>query len=125
MAPALKATVISGRYKDQIVRITNISLNESGKQFAACFLKTGERANIPVTDLEIIQEKPEPESEVKHAKTSSMPFVSGSIGSRTMAQTKNMQKNKVELKKKSICQKCGAEYIPGHVSMCEDCAAEA
>lgn len=122
MAPALKATVISGRYKDQIVRITNISINDSGKQFAACFLKTGERANILVSDLQIIEEKPEPESPKKFAQTSSMPFVSGSIGSRTMAQTKNMQKNKIDVNKKvSICSKCGEEYTPGHVSICEVC----
>jgi hypothetical protein len=67
MAPALKATVISGRYKDQIVRITNISTNDTGKQFAACFLKTDERANILVFELQIIEEKPETVSPKKFA----------------------------------------------------------
>ena len=96
MSKVIKATVTSGRYKGEIVRVTNISLDESGQQKAACFLMSGQRANIPVKDLEVIEEKPAA-PEVPRAK-SSMPFVSGSTGSRTMTQTKNMQKPKIRNK---------------------------
>ena len=94
MSKVIKATVINGRYKGETVRITNISLDGSGRQNAACFfLASGERANIPVNDLSVIED-PAPLPETKRAK-SSMPFVSGSTGSRTMTQTKNMQKPKI------------------------------
>ena len=89
MSKVIKANVINGRYKGEVVRVTNVSTDELGRRNAACFLANGNRANIPVTDLEVIEEKPEPH--IERAK-SSMPFVSGSIGSRTMNQTKNMQK---------------------------------
>lgn len=96
MSKVIKANVINGRYKGEIVRITNISVDGSGKQNAACFLANGQRANIPVTDLEVIEAKAvEPES--PRAK-SSMPFVSGSMGSRTMTQAKNMQKPNIRNK---------------------------
>jgi len=96
MSKVIKAAVIGGRYKGESVRVTNISVDEAGRQNAACFLANGQRANIPVTDLSIIEEEPEkPES--KRAK-SSMPFVSGSTGSRSMTQTKNMQKPKIRNK---------------------------
>jgi hypothetical protein len=96
MSKVIKATVMHGRYKGEIVRVTNISLDESGQQKAACFLMSGQRANIPVKDLEMIEEKPAA-PEVPRAK-SSMPFVSGSTGSRTMTQTRNMQKPKIRNK---------------------------
>jgi len=89
MSKVIKANVISGRYKGEVVRVTNVSADELGRKNAACFLANGQRANMPVTDLKVIEEKPEPE--VVRAK-SSMPFISGSTGSRTMNQTKNMQK---------------------------------
>ena len=87
MSKVIKANVINGRYKGEIVRVTNISGDGTGKQNAACFLANGQRANIPVSDLEVVEEKPG-EPEEKRAKLS-MPFVSGSTGSRTMTQTKN------------------------------------
>jgi hypothetical protein len=96
MSKVIKATVVNGRYKGEIVRVTNISIDGSGRQNAACFLANGQRANIPVADLTIIEEKPE-NPEVPRAK-SSMPFVSGSTGSRTMTQTKNMQKPNIRNK---------------------------
>lgn len=96
MSKVIKANVINGRYKGEVVRITNISVDGTGKQNAACFLANGQRANIPVTDLEVIEEKPV-EPEAPRAKTS-MPFVSGSMGSRTMTQAKNMQKPKIRNK---------------------------
>lgn len=89
MSKVIKANVISGRYKGEVVRVTNVSTDELGRRNAACFLANGNRANIPVTDLEVIT--PEPEVHVERAK-SSMPFVSGSTGSRAMNQSKNMQK---------------------------------
>jgi len=89
MSKVIKANVIGGRYKGEIVRVTNVSTDELGRRNAACFLANGNRANIPVTDLEVIVDEPEPH--VERAK-SSMSFVSGSTGSRTMNQTKNMQK---------------------------------
>ncbi|MBA2405255.1 MAG: hypothetical protein H0V66_10830 [Bdellovibrionales bacterium] len=96
MSKVIKANVISGRYKGEVVRVTNISVDEAGRQNAACFLASGQRANIPVVDLSVIEEKA-PEPETPRAKTS-MPFVSGSTGSRTMTQTKNMQKPKIRNK---------------------------
>jgi hypothetical protein len=87
MSKVIKANVINGRYKGEIVRVTNISVDGTGKQNAACFLANGQRANIPVSDLEVVEEKPG-EPEEKRAKLS-MPFVSGSTGSRTMTQKKN------------------------------------
>ena len=96
MSKVIKATVVNGRYKGEIVRITNISIDGSGRQNAACFLTNGQRANIPVIDLTIIEEKLEA-PDAPRAK-SSMPFVSGSTGSRTMTQTKNMQKPNIRNK---------------------------
>ena len=96
MSKVIKATVIKGRYKDEVVRVTNISTDEMGRQNAAVFLANGQRANIPMSDLAVIEEKP-PEPEAPRAK-SSMPFVSGSTGSRTMTQTKNMEKPKIRNK---------------------------
>ena len=96
MSKVIKATVVSGRYKGETVRVTNISVDGSGRQNAACFLANGQRANIPVIDLTTIEDKPGA-PEVPRAK-SSMPFVSGSIGSRTMNQTKNMQKPNIRKK---------------------------
>lgn len=93
MSKVIKATVINGRYQGETVRVTNISLDGSGRQNAACFLASGERANIPVKDLLVIEEET-PVPAPQRAK-SSMPFVSGSTGSRTMTQTKNMQKPKI------------------------------
>ena len=93
MSKVIKATVINGRYQGETVRITNISLDGSGRQNAACFLASGERANIPVKDLLVIEE--EPHVPAPQRAKSSMPFVSGSTGSRTMTQTKNMQKPKI------------------------------
>lgn len=139
MSKILKAKVINGRYKGEIVRVTNVSVDELGRKNAACFLPNGGRANIAAVDLEVIPEEAPKESETKFAKTASMPFVSGSIGSRTMAQTKNMSKNRVEVKKDlpvekytaGICETCGNEYNieerrgkPGKLTQCENCAPE-
>lgn len=137
MSKILKARVLNGRYKDEIVRITNVSVDELGKKNAACILSNGNRANIPASDLELIQDQPAPEPETRRAKTASMPFISGSTGSRTMAHTKNMSKPRIEIKPevrsekytKAICESCGAEYNleerrgkPGKITQCENCS---
>jgi hypothetical protein len=93
MSKLIKALVISGRYKGETVRISNISIDEMGRKNAACTLSNATRANIPVSDLEVIEEKVE--TEVPRAKAS-MPFVSGSSSSRTLTHTKNMSKPRME-----------------------------
>jgi len=111
MSNVIKARVLNGRYKGETVRITNVSIDEMGRKNAACFLSTGQRANIP-----------------------------GAASSRTLTQTKNMQKNRPEIKSASStgkttiaeCEECGAEYNleerkgqPGKITQCESCATEA
>lgn len=137
MSKVIKALVINGRYKGETVRITNISTDEMGKKSAAVFLANGTRANIKVSDLEIIQEAPAPKPEGHFAKTASMPFISGSSSSRTLTHTKNMQKPRAEIKTHSpsrnqtlaICEICGNEYNledrrgkSGKITICEDCS---
>lgn len=139
MSKVIKAKVLKGRYQDEVVRVTNVSQDELGRKNAACFLKDGTRANIPVTDLEILPEETEAEPAVRRARTSSMPFISGSTSSRTMTHTKNMAKPRMEnkppsaVKKQtpSICETCGNEYNqeerkgrPGKITQCENCAEE-
>lgn len=138
MSKIIKARVISGRYSGEIVRISNVSADEMGRKNAACTLSNNTRANIPVTDLEIIIDKPE-EPTVRKAKTASMPFISGSSSSRTLTHTKNMGKLRPENKPSPIptketlahCETCGAEYnlearkgLPGKITQCENCAEE-
>lgn len=137
MSKVIKAKVIAGRYQGEIVRVTNISQDEMGRKNAACMLQNGTRANLRVSDLEIIQEAAEPE--IKKAKTASMPFISGSTSSRTMTHTKNMAKNKIEVKTPTssdkytaaVCEVCGNEYNledrkgqAGKITQCENCAEE-
>src|SRR5688500_11761538 len=74
MSKVIKAQVLTGQFSGQTVRITNISLDEMGRQKAACILPSGQRVNLPVKDLEVIPEAPEPE--IRKAKTASMPFIS-------------------------------------------------
>lgn len=139
MSKVIKALVISGRFKDEIVRVTNISADDMGRKKAACFLKNGERANIPVSDLSILEDAPEPLPQKIGAKTASMPFISGSSSSRTLTHTKNMAKNKLENKpphtpnreQLALCETCGVEYNleerkgrPGRLTECESCATE-
>lgn len=137
MSKVIKARVLSGRYKDEVVRITNVSSDELGRKKAACLLSSGVRANIPVEDLEIVPEEPAKQDETPRPKTASMPFVSGSSSSRTLTHTKNMAKNRIEIKSStpskkhqlSHCTVCGAEYDmeerrgqPGKITVCENCA---
>lgn len=137
MSKVIKAKVIAGRYQGEIVRITNISQDEMGRKNAACMLQNGTRANLRLTDLEVVQETAEPE--IKKARTASMPFISGSTSSRTMTHTKNMAKNKVEVKNHApsdkytmaVCETCESEYNledrkgqAGKVTQCENCAEE-
>ena len=139
MSKVIKAKVIKGRYSGEVVRITNVSADELGRKKAACFLSRGARANIPVDELEIIPEAPEPEPVMRHAKTSSMPFIGGSTSSRTMTHTKNMAKPRMEKKtqlapKKVVmvrCETCSNDYnleerkgMPGKITQCENCAVE-
>lgn len=136
MSKVIKALVINGRYKGETVRVSNVSTDEMGRKNAACTLSNATRANIPVTDLQIIEEKPEPE--VVRAKVS-MPFVSGSSSSRTLTHTKNMNKPRMEKKTTSApkhehivkCESCGQDYnmeerkgMPGKITQCENCAEE-
>ncbi len=136
MSEVIKARVISGRYTGQTVRVTNVSLDESGRKKAAVFLEDGTRANIMVSELEVI--KPEaPAPEVKRPKIS-MPFMSGSTGSRSLNQTKSLDKKRVEVKPPSQhkaeivkCEVCGELYDmearkgrPGKLTECEECFRE-
>lgn len=137
MSKILKAKVQRGRYEGQIVRISNVSLDDRGRKNAACILPDMTRANIPAADLEVIKEEPEPE--IRKAKTVSMPFISGSTSSRTMTHTKNMHRPKIENKalvspvKVTLfeCEACGLEFNqeerkgrPGKITECEACATE-
>jgi hypothetical protein len=135
----LKAKVIQGRYQGEIVRISNVSVDEMGRKSAACILADGRRANIPATDLEVIPEEKEAEPKIRKAKTASMPFISGSSSSRTLTHTKNMSKPRLENKVPhsptkitlAHCETCGAEYNleerkgqAGKLTQCENCAEE-
>jgi hypothetical protein len=135
MTKIIRARVISGRFKDQTVRISNISLDELGRKKAACIFADGTRANIYTNELELLPEE-EKAPEVKRPKTS-MPFISGAASSRTLTQTKNMAKNRPEAKKVvsketlAVCETCGLEYNlearkgePGKLTQCENCATE-
>lgn len=137
MSRIIKARVLAGRYCGETVRVSNVSIDELGRKSAACILANGTRANISVTDLEVIKEEPEPE--IRKAKTASMPFISGSTSSRTMTHTKNMAKPRVENKAPvssgkvtlANCETCGSEYNieerkgrPGKLTECENCANE-
>lgn len=136
MSKVIKALVINGRYKGETVRVSNVSTDEMGRRSAACTLSNATRANIPVSDLQVIEDKPEPE--VVRPKVS-MPFVSGSSSSRTLTHTKNMNKPRMENKSApssrpeqlAICETCKQEYnlearkgMPGKLTQCEDCAEE-
>jgi formylmethanofuran dehydrogenase subunit E len=135
MSKIIKARVISGRYLGETVRISNVSVLDNGRKNAACILSDGKRANIPVTELEIIEEKSEG-PQVRKAQTASMPFISGSSSSRTLTHTKNMSKPRMQNKAPlpphkttlAICESCGAEYNleerrgrPGKITQCENC----
>lgn len=136
MNQPLKALVIHGRYQGQTVRVTNVSVDESGKKKAAVFLEDGTRANIMVSDLEIIT--PEARKEETKKPRASMPFMSGSTGSRSMNQTKSLvrprHENKTPVKGTEnwqVCETCGEKYdqqmrqgMPGKLTECEDCAVE-
>lgn len=131
MSKIIKAEVINGRYKGEVVRITNVSVDERGKKNAACFLSNGTRANISVEDLSIIPEKEDKQTDTKFAKTASMPFVSGSSSSRTLTHTKNMNKSLTPPSVLDICETCGARYNvlgrrgqPGKITECPSCASE-
>lgn len=125
MTKVLKAEVKSGRYAGEIVRITNISVDELGRKRVACLFADGTRANLWAEELELIPEVKEPER--PQSKTS-MPFVSGAASSRTLTHTKNMGKKKTVL---SVCETCGAHYNPderrgtvGKSTQCDACAEE-
>ncbi len=136
MSKIIRARVVSGRFKDQTVRISNISLDELGRKKAACTFSDGTRANIYTTELELIPDEPEKVPEIRRPKTS-MPFISGAASSRTLTQTKNMGKLRPEARKivtketLAICETCRQEYNiearkgePGKVTECENCATE-
>ncbi len=115
MAKLLKARVVRGRYLGQTVRISNMGQDESGRQRAACLLADGTRANIAADDLEVIPEEAPPATPA--GPRASMPFVSGSLGSRTMNQARSIakprssaapgQEDSAHLKR---CPRCGAEF---------------
>ena len=137
MNKIIRARVISGRFKDQTVRISNISIDELGRKKAACTFSDGTRANIYATELELIPDEPEKVPEVKRPRIS-MPFVSGAASSRTLTQTKNMGKLRPEAKKATTtkvstrkCEKCGQDYNmearkgeAGKLTECDNCAHE-
>lgn len=137
MGQVLKALVISGRYKDEKVRVTNISLDARGRQFAACIFSDARRANLPVEELQFIEEEREPENQ--RARTA-MPFVSGSTGSRSINQTKSLVRKRASSapapsssnrRVMVVCESCGEQFNqedrkgrPGKITQCEDCAME-
>jgi hypothetical protein len=135
MSQVIKARVISGRYSGQVVRVTNVSLDSAGKKKAAVFLEDGSRANIDAIDLEVIPpEVPKPEP---IRPKIAMPFMSGSTGSRSLNQTKSLEKKRPEHRPQSthvnmqMCEKCGEMYdlekrkgMPGKITECEECALE-
>lgn len=138
MAKVIKAQVKTGRYKGEVVRISNVSADELGRQKAACTLPDGTRANISVSELNLLPDDP-PEPEKHFAKTASMPFISGASSSRTLTQTKNMSKLKRAEKNSTPsrlinlahCESCGEEYNledrkgkAGKLTDCENCALE-
>lgn len=134
----VKARVTAGRYKDEIVRISNVSLDEMGRKRAACILSDGSRANLYVSDLEILKE--EKEVLPPRAKTASMPFISGSTSSRSLTHTKNMNRNRPAPQRPASppksedlarCEICQSIYNreerkgqPGKLTQCSDCAIE-
>jgi RNA polymerase-binding transcription factor DksA len=139
MSKVLKARVLEGRYKDLIVRISNVSVDDLGRKNAACILPDGTRANLSVTALEVIKEESQSTPETRYAKTASMPFISGSSSSRTLTHTKNMSKARPETKAAPTitkvtmgkCESCGQDYNleerkgqPGKLTQCENCAEE-
>lgn len=136
MNKIIRARVTSGRFKDQTVRISNISLDELGRKKAACIFPDGSRANIYANELELIPEEAPRAPEIRRPKTS-MPFISGAASSRTLTQTKNMGKLRPEVKKSvsketiAKCETCGQDYNlearkgePGKLTQCENCATE-
>lgn len=136
MSKIIKARVLRGQFAEQTVRVTNVSQDDMGRKKAACLLANGQRVNLPVQDLEVIPETPEPE--IIKAKTASMPFISGSTSSRSMTHTKNMAKPRQEAARpvssrytEAVCEVCGQKYnleerkgMPGKLTECESCANE-
>lgn len=125
MSQVLKARVVAGRYLGETVRITNVSTTAEGKKMAAVILANGTRANLKLEELEVIAEAP-PEERPRRP-SASMPFVSGSTGSRTMNQSRSL----VAKEAMRVCERCGRSYVlearkgrPGRLSLCEDCAIE-
>lgn len=138
MSKIVKARVMKGRYLGQVVRVTNVSTSTEGRKNAACFLPDGSRVNIPLEELEIIEEPPAPNStEPERRPGASMPFMSGSTGSRTMNQSRSLAKPRekpvqpviVKTVEPAVCETCGQEYNlaerrgqPGKLTQCEDCS---
>ncbi len=137
MGKVIKARVISGRFQGEAVRITNVSVDEAGRQSAACILADGRRANIPMKDLEVVPEAaPTPETPRASA---SMRFMGGSTGSRSLNQTKSLSRKRASSLPAvtsrhthlTTCEICGLEYDqelrkgqPGKLTQCSDCAEE-
>ena len=124
MSQIIKALVIAGQYKGETVRVSNVSVDGQGRKKAACSLANGTRANIFVTDLEIIPA--EPNTPDRPGPKASMPFVSGSTGSRSMNQTRSL------VRARPKCEVCGEPYNvderkgqEGKLSVCPNCAPEA
>lgn len=123
MSQIIKALVLAGQYKGETVRVSNVSVDGQGRKKAACSLANGTRANIFVTDLEILP--PEPPTPERTGPKASMPFVSGSTGSRTMNQTRGL------VRARPKCENCGEPYSvderkgqDGKLSLCPKCATD-
>jgi hypothetical protein len=123
MSQIIKALVLAGQYKGETVRVSNVSVDGQGRKKAACSLANGTRANIFVTDLEIIP--PEPPTPSRPGAKASMPFVSGSTGSRSLNQTRSL------VRARPKCELCGEPYNvderkgqEGKLSVCSNCAPE-
>lgn len=136
MSKVIRARVLTGRYKDQEVRVTNVSLDELGKKRAAVIFSDGTRANLPASELELIPEKKDPVPETPRPRISS-PFLSGAASSRSLNQTKSLVRVRAEAPKivtketLAVCETCGEEYNleerkgqPGKLTQCENCAVE-
>lgn len=124
MSQIIKALVLDGQHKGEVVRVSNVSVDGQGRKKAACILNNGTRANILVADLEVIP--PEPPAPTRPGSKASMPFISGSTGSRSLNQTRSL------VKARPKCEICGEPYNVderkgqlGKLSVCANCAPEA
>ena len=127
--------VIAGQFKGETVRITNVSVDEQGRKKAACILANGARVNILTENLELIAEEKPAEPALPRSKAS-MPFMSGSTGSRSLNQTRSLVRDRVAPTPSHVgetlaeCEICGEDYNleerrgkSGKLTVCPTCSS--